>query len=146
MWQQHSTLQSQLALRCCWTGHRCVHRALLCASPFLISTSPTGGTARSLCDRHRSVWFCPAENKSTRYLKWAVSIQLSDLHKCIPWLILWHRWTVFNTQLNFERSFIFPILCNVFWWPSTVLFALQINCYIVHLSSQLIRVYDIRPT
>lgn len=28
-------------------------------------------------------------------------------------LVLWHRWTVFNIQLDLERCFIFLILCNV---------------------------------
>lgn len=37
----------------------------------------------------------------------------SILQASWAWLILWHRWTVCDVQLNFERCFIFLILWGV---------------------------------
>lgn len=51
----------------------------------------------------------------------------AEAHSRLPGTsrVLWHRWTIFNMQLNLERCFIFLILCDVF--DDQALFFLHYN-------------------
>lgn len=134
-------------------------QAQLCSSPFLIGTSQDcvawfwpaeNGSTRSFCTivtRSAQMLSGPGQSCTNRLKRWRSKTKARSIPQA-SWaqLILWHRWSVFNIQLNFERCFIFLVLRDVFWWPSTVLFALQIiNCYIVHSYSQLITVKMLHP-